>query len=129
MKRLFIITVILITTITLTLTGCGKQENAADAILTYLDALSTRDENRLVLSSCSAWEAQAKTELESFSAVSVDLENASCSESGADGDITLVTCAGKIIANYGNEVLEIDLAERTYQAVYEGGEWRMCGYR
>ena len=35
----------------------------------------------------------------------------------------------KIVANYGNEVLELDLSERSYQVVEEGGEWRMCGYR
>lgn len=91
--------------------------------------MSSRDENQLVLSSCAAWEAQAKTELASFSAVSVSLEDASCTESSEDGDYTLVSCTGKIVANYGNEILEIDLADRTYQAVYEAGEWRMCGYR
>jgi len=109
--------------------ACSQQGGAADSVLAYLQALSSRDENRVVLSSCAAWEGQARTELEAFSAVSVSLENASCSEAGTDGDFTLVDCTGKIIANYGNEILEIDLSERTYQTVYEGGEWRMCGYQ
>jgi len=40
-----------------------------------------------------------------------------------------VSCTGTITANYGNEVLEIDLSERTYQVVFEAGERRMCGCR
>jgi len=46
-----------------------------------------------------------------------------------EGNSAIVACTGKIVANYGNEVLEIDLAAQKYQAVFEGGEWRMCGYR
>ncbi len=79
--------------------------------------------------SCAGWESQARTELESFSAVTVTIENPACQESGIDGELTLVSCTGKIVANYGNEVLEIDLADRTYLSANEGGEWRMCGYR
>lgn len=129
MKNQYLFTTILIAVIAITLSSCSSQTNAAGSVLTYLQALSSRDENQLVLSSCAAWEAQAKTELASFSAVSVSLEDASCTESGEDGDFTLVSCTGKIVANYGNEILEINLADRTYQAVYEAGEWRMCGYR
>ena len=46
----------------------------------------------------------------------------------AAGEFTLVGCTGTIVANYGNEVLEINLADQTYKAAFEGGEWRMCGY-
>jgi len=111
------------------LAGCVSGSPAANSIMAYLQAIASRDENQVSVLSCSAWEAQAKTDFESFSAVTVDIENASCSETGKDGDYMLVSCKGKIVANYGNEVLEIDLADRTYQALYEGGEWRMCGYR
>ncbi len=69
------------------------------------------------------------TELESFTAVTVTLQDLACQESGKDGETRLIECSGKIVANYGNEVLEITLSERIYQAVYEAGEWRMCGYR
>jgi hypothetical protein len=57
------------------------------------------------------------------------LKDLDCQETGKDGDITLVRCSGKIEANYGNEILEIDLTRRAFQTVYEAGEWRMCGYR
>ncbi len=129
MNKTLLITTIFLILCPVLLSGCRQPAGAGDAVLAYIQALSSGDENRVVLASCSAWEGQARTELEAFSAVTVSLESASCEESGADGEFTLVDCRGKIVANYGNEVLEIDLAERTYQAVHEGGEWRMCGYR
>jgi hypothetical protein len=99
------------------------------AIESYNQALVAGKADQLTTLSCSDWEADAQNELASFSAVQVDLRDMSCSESSVDGDTALVSCTGKIIANYGNEVLEINLADRLYQAVQEGGEWRMCGYR
>lgn len=111
------------------LAGCNSQGDAADTILAYLEALTSRDADRMASLSCATWEAQARTEMEAFSAVTVTLENASCSKSGEDGEFSLVSCTGKIVANYGNEILEIDLAERNYLAIFEAGEWRMCGYQ
>ena len=84
---------------------------------------------RLATLSCAEWEADARNELASFAAVKVMLENMQCSETDQDGDTILVSCSGKIIANYGNEVLEINLEDLTYKVVLEGSEWRMCGYR
>jgi len=111
-------------------TGCSAEgDAAAGAVQAYIQALVDQDSERLATLSCAGWEADARTDLESFTAVSVTLQDASCQETGTDEETHLVTCTGKIMANYGNEVQEIDLSERTYQAVYEGGEWRMCGYR
>ena len=113
----------------LILTSCGTSNTAPSAIEDYLRALTAKNADELANLSCADWESQTKTELESFGAVSVTLDNPSCQEAGKEGDYTLVSCTGKIIANYGNEILEIDLSERTYLAVNEGGEWYMCGYR
>lgn len=107
----------------------GVQNDPAGAVLSYLQALVDRDAPRLATLSCPDWEAAAQLELESFAAVTVTLEDAACQESGADGETTLVSCTGKIVANYGNEVLELDLAERSYQVVQQSGDWLMCGYR
>lgn len=107
----------------------GDKDSAASVVESYIQSLVNGNAARLATLSCAAWEADAKTELESFAAVKVSVDNLQCQESGKDGDTTLVACTGKIIANYGNEVLNINLADRTYQAVFEGGEWRMCGYR
>ncbi len=117
--------------ITLALTSCNptSQPGPVDAIETYQDALVAGNVDQLVNASCADWEAQARLELNSFTAVTTQLEDRACQEAGQDGDTTLVSCTGMIKANYGAEVLEINLADRTYQTVYEGGEWRMCGYR
>lgn len=112
--------------------GCansGSTSNAVGAIEAYNEALVAKNADQLSTLSCAAWEADAKNELDSFSAVTASLNDMKCEEAGKDGNTTLVACTGSITANYGNEVLTINLADRTYQAVYEGGEWRMCGYR
>ena len=111
------------------LAGCGSDDGAAKSIQAYFQALTAKNESELILLSCSSWEAQAKNELESFGAVTASLDGPVCEIAGEEGDYTLVSCSGKLVANYGNEVLEINLEDRTYLASEEGGEWRMCGYR
>jgi hypothetical protein len=107
----------------------SSQPGPVSAVESYQNALIAGDVDQLVNASCAEWEAQARLELDSFTAVTIQLENRICQEAGKDGDTALVACTGTIKANYGAEVLEIDLADRTYQVIYEGEEWRMCGYR
>jgi len=120
---------ILFITVALLLAGCTSSSgNAADAVKGYLEALVARDFNKMSNLSCAAWEPQAKLEYESFAAVKLNAQDLACTQAGQDQNYTLVTCTGSIIANYGAEDLKIDVAERTFQVVQEGGEWRMCGY-
>lgn len=117
---------------TLVLTGCaaGSKDNGApQAVESYLQALVSGDADGVANLSCAAWEADAQVEVDSFAAVVARLENPACKVTGTDGDTTLVSCSGKIVANYNGEDQDINLDERTYQVVQEGGEWRMCGYR
>lgn len=115
----------------LTLCSCSenKKDEAGAAILAYQQALIENDYNKLANLSCAAWESQAKIDFDSFAAVNATLQDASCQSTEIQNNSAIVTCSGKIIANYGNEVLEIDLSTQSYQAIYEGGDWRMCGYR
>ena len=116
----------------LSLASCsgGNAAQEAPAVAeAYLKALADKDENGMISFSCADWEAQARLEYNSFAAVEVALENPSCQVSGQDGQFTLVACSGKIVASYSAEDLVIDLSERTYLVIQEGGEWRMCGYR
>jgi hypothetical protein len=101
---------------------------APSAVIGYLEALVAMDENGMINYSCGAWEEQARLEFNSFAAVKADLESPSCKVSGEGEGYTPVSCTGKIIANYGAEDLEIDLADRMYKVIEEGGEWRICGY-
>ena len=109
--------------------GAQSGSGAASAVEAYNQALVAKDADRLSTLSCADWEADARTELESFGAVKTTLEDMRCQDSGTEGDFTLVACTGKISADYNGEILEIDLAGHTYQAKLEGGDWRMCGYR
>jgi hypothetical protein len=114
----------------LMLAGCASKQSSASATTqAYINALVSKDATMLTNLSCAAWEADARTELDSFGAVTTRLENLSCKETGKDGNYTLVSCTGKIIANYNGEDQAINLADRTYKMSREGGDWRMCGYK
>ena len=111
-------------------TACGSSGNQAPrAVEDYLNALVNKDADRLSALSCADWESNALLELDSLQAVDTRLEGLTCSVSGTDGDTTLVSCQGKIIATYNNEDQELDISVRTYQVVQQGGESLVCGYR
>jgi hypothetical protein len=117
--------------LTVMLAGCAASASAnpAQAVESYIKALVARDVNQVVNASCAAWEGDARQEFRAFDAVTVTLENLSCQVSSQEDQSAVVSCTGKIVANYGDEVLEINLADRDYHVLHEGGEWRMCGYR
>jgi hypothetical protein len=108
----------------------GSSDDApAKAVEVYLNALVAKDENRLPTLVCGDWEQDALIELDSFQAVTPRLENASCQQTGTDGDTALVQCTGKIIATYNDEDQELELSTRTYQVVQDNGDWLVCGTR
>lgn len=109
--------------------GAAKTSSAPAAVEAYLTALVNRDANRLSSLSCAAWEAQARQELTAFTAVKITLQDPNCQETGKNGNFTLVSCSGKIVANYNGEDSEISLEDRVFKTVQEGGDWRMCGYQ
>jgi len=127
----WLVTILISNAFLFILAGCsGSQTNAAPTTTqAYIKALVSKDATQLTSLSCAAWEADAKTELDSFGAVTARLEDLSCKEAGKDGNSILVACTGKIIANYNGEDQTINLEDRTYKLVQEGGDWRMCGYR
>ena len=79
--------------------------------------------------SCAAWEQDTKMMFTSFAAVELTLEDLACQQDSLDGERAIGSCKGSLIANYGAEDLEIDIAERPFVVVKEGGEWRICGYQ
>ena len=107
----------------------GSSNAPAKAVEDYLNALVAKDEDRLPTLVCGDWEEDALIELDSFQAVTPRLEDAVCTQTGTDGDTSLVNCTGKIIATYNEEDQELDLSVRTYQVVQEGGDWLVCGTR
>jgi hypothetical protein len=110
------------------LIACTSSGSAAQAIESYVHALAQKDVVAATAASCLAWEEAAFAEASSFEAVEVNIEGLSCTDSDSDAAYTFVRCEGKIIADYGGELQDIDLSQRTYQAIFEEGEWKMCGY-
>jgi hypothetical protein len=110
--------------------ACAPAAQGPEAAATaYIQALVAGETDQLVNLSCAAWEEGARNELASFTAVEVSVQDVGCQSSNLQDDSAQVVCEGKIVANYGNEILEINLADRSYQMIKEGGEWRMCGYQ
>lgn len=106
----------------------GKSPAAA-AVEDYLAALVNKNADQLTALSCAAWESQALLELDSFEAVTPELEGLACEETGTDGDRTLVVCSGKINVTYNDEKSALDLSRWTYEVIQQGGDWLVCGVR
>ncbi|HLO28626.1 MAG TPA: hypothetical protein VK249_05805 [Anaerolineales bacterium] len=129
--RIFSLTILTIIIASLSLTACSSNNKAAPAkaVEDYLNALVTKNADRLSTLSCKDWEDDALLELDSFQAVTARLEGMDCEQTGTDGNTALVLCKGKIVATYNNEDQDLDLSTRTYQVVQQGGEWLVCGTR
>ena len=129
MRKLLLFSFVLVATLSLAACGTSKSDAPAKAVENYLTALVAKDSERLPTLVCGKWEQDALAELDSFQAVTVSLDKVSCSQTGTDGDTSLVQCKGNIITSYNNEDQALDLSTRTYQVTQEGGDWLVCGTR
>ena len=111
------------------LAACTGKDPAAQAVEDYWQAMVAQNIESLSQLSCPDWESQAIMELDSFQAVEARLEGMICSESGQEGEDTIVSCQGKIIATYNDEDQELALNARDVIVRQVGGEWLICGYR
>lgn len=109
--------------------GGGSGDEAAGVAAAYLNALVGKNGEQLSALSCADWEAQAVMELDSFQAVSTQLKDVNCALTSKEEGKSIVTCSGSIIASYNGEDMEIDLSQRPFVLVKQGGEWQVCGYR
>jgi hypothetical protein len=122
---------ILMLTLSIILSACGVNASggATTAVEGYINALATKDQAALISNSCADWEDDALIELDSFALVEVTVDGMSCTESGTDGDKTLVDCQGKFQMSYGGEPQELELSARTYEVIEQSGNWLVCGVR
>jgi len=116
------------------LVACAPQAqqggNPASAVTDYLDALVKNDTPKLASLVCPAYEAGAKTEFDSFGAISgATLTNVKCTPGELSGDATSVTCTGSIDFTYNGEQNSQPLDGNTYSVKQVDGEWKMCGYQ
>jgi hypothetical protein len=132
MKHRLQYSILLVLLIALIIAACSAgrgPQDAAAAVENYLHAQVSKDINGMVNLSCAAWEEGARLEYESLAALKVSLEGPGCQISSQDGQVALVTCTGKMVFNYGTEVLEVPLADKIYRVASEGGQWLVCGYQ
>jgi hypothetical protein len=114
----------------LLLSACGQAPDApARAVEDYLNALVSKNADRVSALSCADWESQALLELDSLQAVETSLEGLTCTSTTAEDGSISVDCQGKIITSYNGENTELDLSARTYDVVKQGGEYLVCGYK
>ncbi len=110
--------------------GCSTPSSApATIVQNYYQALINKNLNGMLATVCSNWEEQARNDYQSFAAVSAQLKNLQCQVQAQQDNDAAVICQGKIEANYGNEILEIDLSKFLFKVIQENGEWRLCGYQ
>jgi hypothetical protein len=124
-KRLLFIVLLL-----LILPACadegGAEADLGQVVLDYMAAKADGDEDTIRSMICSEMEAQIPMEASSLASVEASLsDDASCETEGTEGDYTMVSCEGAIVAIYGTENREFDLT--TYRVVEEDGEWKWCG--
>ena len=126
-KNLLYVSILLLFLIIISGCRVDQTSEAAQAAEHYYQALVNKDENTMINLSCSDWESDTKLMYDSFAAVELTLENLACQQTPKD-EHYIVSCSGNLIASYGAEKLEIDIAERPLVVIKEGGEWRVCGY-
>jgi hypothetical protein len=129
MKMFIRLTALAVVSLAFAACASADTNSAPKAIENYITALVNKDRDAAVNAACADWEDDALLEADSFAAVEPVLEGLACTASGTDGDGTLVTCEGAINVTYNNEQQQLPLDNRTYLAVEDSGEWRMCGYK
>lgn len=115
------------------LAACSAAQTSGDpgkAVEAYFAAMVKNDTAGLPKLVCPDYEAQAKTDFDSFGAISAaKLNGVSCAQTSVSGDTAKVTCKGSIDFTYNGENNSQDLSQNAYTAKQVDGEWRMCGYQ
>lgn len=110
------------------LAACSSEVTPDTAVENYLQAIVEKDTAQVSALSCGGWEANAMMMLDSFQAVSAELQDLNCNEAGTTPEgMALVSCTGKIITSYGDELQELDLSVQDYVLENANGEWLVCG--
>jgi hypothetical protein len=106
----------------LLLAACADSVKPEDAVLPYLEALLSSDEDRFYQRVCPEWEADAKRDFDAFTGVTGELQDAQCTQAGTDGDYTLVACTGTMVLDYNGELRNRSLADQTYRVKKIGAD-------
>jgi hypothetical protein len=107
----------------------GDPAAAGKNVEAYLLARAQSNVARMISLSCAAWEPQARVEAASFKSMKAELDGVACAVAGSDGATATVHCGGRIKTTYNGDSRDWPLDERPFLSAFEGGEWRMCGYK
>jgi hypothetical protein len=107
----------------------GDVAGAAKNVEAYLQARVSSNVDQMISLSCAAWESKARVEATSFQSMQAQLEGVACTATPGDANAATVNCSGRILTSYNGESREWKLDARPFASTFEGGEWRMCGYR
>ena len=126
-KTLFVLLFLLM----LTLSACAGNSNdaALATVENYMAAVEAQDADAISLYVTEGWTTMAVLEVDSFAAVSPIIKDLSCDVTAEVENGVEVVCDGYIETTYGNEQREIDLSNRTYTVIQEGGEWLVSDIR
>ena len=127
MKKTSLLIVALLSLVALS--ACTSETPSVQAVESYLDAIVNQDDVILQKLVCEEWQFDAMLEMDSFLAVSPQLEDVSCQVVEDNGDSQVVNCTGNIVATYNEEQQKIDLSVRNYIVNNTAGEWLVCGHQ
>ena len=127
--RFIKLTIFMLFPVLLIITACAPKEPAVQTVEAYLNAIVTQDDTTLITLVCEEYQFDVMLEMDSFLAVSPQLQDLSCAVNGEENGTTLVTCSGSILATYNDEQQNLDLAGRIFKVINAAGEWQMCGYQ
>ena len=122
--------IIILSFISILLTACASAAGPEKTVEKYFQAVSEKDTSQVSTLACQDWEADALMVLDSFQAVTTQLDGLTCQQTGTDSNgMAIVSCQGKILASYEGEMLEFDLSIQEYLVENFNGEWLVCGIR
>lgn len=118
----------------LVLAACSStastESDPAQAVQAYLTAMVANETAKLPQLVCPAFEADARTDFDSFGAISdAKLDGMDCSTASTSGDSAVVTCKGQITYVYNGENDAQNLGDDSYSVQKVDGVWTMCGYQ
>jgi len=125
-KPLIILTAVLVILIT---AGCqSREQQAAATVMSYLQAMTAKNEAGVVNLSCPDWQSQALQEFDAFGNVITTLKGVSCTAEEITDTTAIVKCSGSIEATYQNETQSFPLTQRNFRLTKSQGDWLVCGY-
>jgi hypothetical protein len=105
----------------------AAKDPAAAAVESFLAAAVAKDSTKVSSLVCKDFESDALLFMDGFQAVTAELSNVSCKNTGTASGSTLVSCTGAINTTYNGEKGSLDLSRQTYKVTQQGGNYLVCG--